>query len=31
VTSGDDLLSLAEFAMRHPGYCAADVISYLCD
>jgi NAD(P)H-dependent flavin oxidoreductase YrpB (nitropropane dioxygenase family) len=30
VTSGDDLLSLADFATRQPGYTAADVVRYLC-
>jgi NAD(P)H-dependent flavin oxidoreductase YrpB (nitropropane dioxygenase family) len=30
VTSGDDLLSLAEFATAHPGYSAEQVVRYLC-
>jgi NAD(P)H-dependent flavin oxidoreductase YrpB (nitropropane dioxygenase family) len=29
VTSGDDLLALAEFFAEHPAYTAADVIDYL--
>ena len=30
VTSGDDLLSLADFATATPGYTADHVVRYLC-
>ena len=30
ITSGDDLLSLAEFARIHPNYSAEQVVRYLC-
>lgn len=30
VTSGDDLLALADFAAAHPGYTARDVVQYVC-
>lgn len=30
ITSGDDVLSLATFAERHPAYTAADVVKYIC-
>ena len=30
VTSGDDLMQMADFLSSHPGYTAAQAVDYLC-